>query len=433
MQIKKEQLAPTKVKLTVTVEPKLLASIKSQVVEHLGQGAKIQGFREGKAPAHLVEKQLDPARLQSEFLEQAINAVYVDAIKQENLRPVVQPQINIVKFVPFTTLEFSAEVEAVGQVKLANYKLIKLAPKAATITAADVNQVLDNLRGRAATKKDVDRAAKLGDEVLINFKGVDAETKESIAGADGSEYPLPLGSKTFIPGFEEKLVGVKTGTSKTFTLTFPKDYGVQTLQNRKVSFTVEVLKVQELAKPKLDDAFAATVGPFKTLAELKADIKKQLTAEKQQQAQQQYDNELLEKIADKSTVEIPEGLIEDEISRMEDEEKQNIAYRGQTWQEHLKDEGVDEKEHRERKRSGAEMRVKVGLLLGEIANAEKIDVTPEELEIRIQLLKGQYTDPAMLAELDKPENRRDIHSRMMTEKTIDKLRGYASKKTTSQR
>ncbi len=431
MQVKREQINPTKVKLTVSAESALIDSIKEEVVNQLGQDAKIQGFRSGKAPANLVEKQVDQSLLQGQVLEQAVNKLYVDAVQQEKIRPASQPQINITKFVPFTTLEFTAEVEAVGDIKLADYKKVKLAPKTTSVTAQDVNQVLDNLSSRSADKKEVKRAAKLGDELIINFKGVDAATKESIQGAAGNEYSLALGSKTFIPGFEEKLVGVKPGDTKTFDLTFPKDYGVSALQSKKVSFSVETLKIQELVKPKLDDKFASTVGPFKTLAELKADIKKQLKAERERENQQVYDNQLLEKIAEKSTVTLPESMIDDEISRMEDEEKRNLAYRGQTWQEHLKEEGVDEAGHRERKRSGAELRVKIGLLLGEIANQENITVTPEELEIRMQLLKGQYPDAAMQAELDKPEARRDIQTRMMTEKTIEKLRGYAAKQTSA--
>lgn len=427
MPSKLEQLNPTKVKLTVSAEPAALESIKQEVVASLGQNAKVQGFRAGKAPSHLVEKQLDQQLLQGQVLEQAVNQLYVDAVQQHNVRPAAQPEISITKFVPFSTLEFTAVVEAVSEIKPANYKQLKLAPKKAEVTAKDVDEVLENLRLRAAEKKPVERAAKLGDETVINFKGADAKTKEKIAGADGSEYPLTLGSKAFIPGFEDELIGAKPGDTKKFELTFPADYGAQALQNKRVAFTVEVLKVQELVKPKLDDKFAATVGPFKTLAELKADIKKQLKAERQREADQLYDNELLEKIAAKSTVTIPDGMIEDEITRMEDEEKRNLAYRGQTWQEHLKEEGVDEAGHREKKRENATLRVKIGLLLGEIANRENITVTPEELEIRMQLLKGQYPDPAMQAELEKPEARRDIHSRMMTEKTIEKLRSYASK------
>jgi trigger factor len=176
---------------------------------------------------------------------------------------------------------------------------------------------------------------------------------------------------------------------------------------------------------KLDDAFAASIGPFKTLAELKADIKKQLKAEKQQEADRAYDNDLLQKIAEKSTVAIPKALVDEEIARIEEEEKRNIVYRGQTWQEHLDAEKLTAEEHSEKQRPTAELRVKAGLVLGQIAEAEKITVSPEDLEVRVQLLKGQYPDEAMQAELDKPENRRDVLSRLLTEKTLEKLRSYA--------
>jgi trigger factor len=427
MQVKREQVNPTKVKLIIAPDRSTLETVKEQVVKALSRDTKVPGFRAGKAPAHLIEKQLDPTMLQTRFLDEAVNQTYAEAVRQEKLRIVAEPQIAITKFVPFTTLEFTAEVEVVGAIKLGDYKRIKLAPKKVTVTAKDVVDVLDNLHERGAAKQEVRRAAKDGDEVTIDFMGTDAKTKEPIEGADGKDYPLILGSKTFIPGFEAELIGIKPGGKKTFDLTFPKDYNVASLQSRKVNFAVTVTKVQALSKAKLDDAFAASLGPFKTLAELKADVKKQVTAERQREAQQTYDNELLEKIAAKSTVAIPPALVEQELDHLEEEEKRNIAYRGQTWQEHLDAEGVTEAAHREQKRASAEQRIKAGLILGEVAEKEQVSNTPEELEIRIQLLKGQYTDPAMQAELDKPENRRDINSRMLTEKTLDKLRGYASK------
>jgi trigger factor len=426
MQITRERVSPTSAKLTVVADQAAIDSIKQAVLGKLGQNVKVPGFRPGRAPANLIEKQIDQSVFQTEFLDQAINQFYVHAAKQENLRPVAPPEIAVTKFVPFNTLEFTAEVEVVGEVNLPDYKKIKLALAKPTVAADEVNTVVDNLRQRAATKSMVERAAKLGDEVTIDFKGTDAKTNEPIAGADGTAYPLVLGSKSFIPGFEDELVGLKPGAEKTFSITFPKDYGSKELQNRKVSFEVKVSQVQELVPPKADDAFAATVGPFKTLAELKADIKKQLLNEKQQEATRNLDNELLEKIAAKSEVAIPKALVEEEIERMEQEEKRNTAYRGQTWQEHLDAEGLTAEAHREKQREGAEMRVKAGLVLGEIAEREKVLVTPEELEIRIQLLKGQYQDKAMQAELDQTENRRDIHSRMLTEKTLNILRGYAT-------
>lgn len=427
MQIKNEQITPTKVKLTITSDQKAMDATKAKALDHLGQNVKVPGFRPGKAPANLIEKQLDPQAFQNEFLEHAINDLFVNAVESQKLRPVGQPNISVTKFVPFTALEFAAEVEVVGEVKLANYKTIKLAKTKPIVEAKDVNEVIENLRQRGAAKEKVERAAKSGDETLINFKGTDAKTGAKIDGADGNEYPLVLGSNSFIPGFEDELIGLKPGESKTFEITFPADYGAKTLQNKKVKFEVTVIHVKELKAAKLDDAFAASVGPFKTVAELKADIKKQLLAEREQEASRQYDNQLLEKIAEKSIVEIPEALIEEEINRMEEEEKRNILYRGQTWQEHLEEEGVSEEEHHERQREGATLRVKAGLVLGEISEKENITVTPEELEIRIMLLKNQYTDPQTQEELEKPENRRDIMSRLLTEKTLDKLRTYASK------
>jgi trigger factor len=428
MQLKRDQLSPTKVKLTVTAEPKELDDTKKHVLNHLKGNVKVPGFREGKAPANLIEKQIDPTVLQSEFLDHGVNDMYVEAVQRENLRVVAKPEISVTKFVPYSTLEFTAEVEVVGDIKLPDYKKIKVTPQKIEITTADVNQVIDNLRERGATRQDVKRAAKMGDEVTIDFKGVDAKTKEPIAGTDGDNYPLILGSNSFIPGFEEEIVGLGVADEKTFDIVFPKEYGATELQNRKVSFTVDVHKIQELKEPKLDDAFAASVGPFKTVADLKADIKKQLQTEKQQEADRQFDNELLQKIAEKSEVVIPEALVEEEVDRIEEEEKRNTVYRGQTWQEHLDAEGVTAEEHRERNKQGAELRVKAGLVLGEISQAEKVSVTPEELEIRLMLLKNQYPDPAMQAELDKPENIRDIQSRMLTEKTLDILRKSATAK-----
>lgn len=426
MHITREQLSPTSIKLTVIADQEAIDKLKTEVLAQLSQSVKVPGFREGKAPANLVEKNIDQTALQSEFLDQAVNRFYVHAIESEKLRPVQQPKINLTKFVPYSTMEFTAEVEVVGSIQLPDYKKIKLEQKTSDVTADDVNDVIENLRQRGAVKEAVTRAAKLGDEANINFKGADAKTGEPINGTDGADYPLVLGSKSFIPGFEEEVVGLKAGEEKTFTVTFPKDYGAQELQSRDVTFAIKVNKVQELKLAKLDDAFASTIGPFKTLAELKADIKKQLTAEKQQEAGRAYDNELLEKIATKSTVDIPKSLVDEEIARMEEEEKRNLVYRGQTWQEHLDEEGIDAEAHFEKQRPQAELRVKGGLVLGEIAAQEQITVSPDELEMRIELLKGQYPDEAMQAELDKPENVHDIMSRMLTEKTLDKLRSYAT-------
>lgn len=426
MQITRESTTPTKIKLTITTDKVMLEAVKAEVVGLMGRNLKIQGFRPGKAPKHLVEKQIDQSALQSEFMEQAVNRAYVEALQSEKIRPTAQPAITISKFVPFDTLEFTAEFDAVGEIKLADYKKIKMVPKPVKVTKEQIDAVIADLKGRIADKEDVKRAVKSGDQATIDFAGIDAKTREPISGGDGKDYPLLIGSNSFIPGFEENVIGMKADDTKDFEITFPADYGVATLQKRKVVFTVTVKSVQAIKEPKLDDTFAAKVGPFKTMAELTADIKKQLTSEATDQNRRNFENELLEAVATKSTVATPDSLIEEEITRLEEEEKRNLVYRGQTWQEHLDAEGETDETHREKNREPATLRVKAGLVLGEIADIEQIDVTPEELEMRIQQLKGQYTDVAMQAELDKPENRRDIASRLLSEKTIQKLAEYAA-------
>lgn len=428
MQIKREQLNPTTVKLTITADQALMEDVKQHVLKHLARQMKLPGFRPGKAPLAIVERNADTSLLQSEFLDEALNRLYGAALEQEKLRPVAQPQVNLQKFVPFTDLEMSAEVEVVGDVKLPDYKKFRLAKKPVTVTEKDIDDVIETLRSRAAEKKDVDRAAKDGDEVTIDFKGTDEKTKEPVKGADGQGYPLILGSDTFIPGFEANVVGMKSGETKSFTLTFPKDYGVKALQSRKVSFEVTVNKVQELVKPKVDDAFAAKVGPFNTVKDLRGDIKQQLESEKQAEADRDFENELLDMLADKTTVALPKSLVDDEINRTITQVRQNLAYRGQTWPEYLEERSQTEAEYREEAREGAERRVKAGLALSEVADQEGITVTPEEFQLRMQLLKGQYSDKLMQAELEKPENARSILSSMLTEKTVAKLTEYATAK-----
>lgn len=426
MQSTKKILTDTTVTLSVTADAKELQDVKTATLNALAKDVKVQGFRGGKAPLPLIEKQISPAVLQNEFLERALNGLYVQALDEHDLRPVAQPELKITKFVPFSTLEFTATVEIVGAVKLPDYKKIKLAPEKVSVSAKDIDEVLHELATRDAEKKDVDRAAKEGDQVWIDFTGVDAKTKEPIKGADGQGYPLNLGSNTFIPGFETNLIGLKTGEEKTFTLTFPKDYGVKALQNRKVTFTAKVTKVQEVVTPTFDDAFAAKIGPFKSLADLKEDIKKQVLSEKEYRADQAFTNNLITTLAEKSKVAIPQTLIDEQLDRLENEQRQNLTYRGQTWQEFLEAQGLTDKTYRDSLLPQAELRIKAGLILSDIAELEQITVSREELEEQLAHLKEQYKDPAMQAELAKKETRREIASRILTDKTVAKLKQYAT-------
>lgn len=426
MQISKTFQTPTSVKLVITPAEAELAPIKRHVLGHFAKQVKIPGFRAGRAPSHMIEKAIDQQALANEFLEHAMNSFYGRAIEHENLRPVAQPKVELKKFVPFAQLIFEVETEVIGTISLPDYKRIKLPMPDVSVTAKDVKGVLKSLQQRMAERIEVERPVVTGDEVLIDFTGRD-DKDQPISGADGKDYPLLLGNNTFIPGFEEHLIGSKSGETKEFNIPLPQNYVVKTLQGKQVTFKVSIIKISKLKEPKLDDNFAAKAGPFKTLAELKADIKKQLKADRLLNTKRTYENELVQTITAQSQVEIPKTLIDEQIIRLEEDEKRNLTYRGQTWQEHLKQEGITEEQHRERHRPEAEERVKAGLVLSEIAEQEKLQVTPEELEIRIQILKGQYKDAAMQEELDKPEARQDIAARLLTEKTIQKLVGYTSK------
>lgn len=425
MRVERTSQSASHTTLRIIAEAADLEPIRQHVLGHF-KDVKVPGFRVGKAPARMIEQNVNQQQFIDDFMEHALNELYSQAINHEKIRPLGQPKVELKKFVPYTTLEFTAEMDIIGPIKLANYKSIRVGYKKPGVTAAEVNQIIENLRQRAAERVTAARPAKNGDEVVIDFKGTDKNGRP-VSGADGKDYPLILGSGNFIPGFEEKLVGAKAGEIRSFKLNFPKDYGVQALQGQPVDFKVELKSVSQLKKPELNDNFAATVGPFKTVKELKDDVKKQLIIEKENQAKNEQHNEIVRKIAEKTELDIPQALVDDEIGRMEEQERQNLAYRGQTWQEHLKEEGITEEEHKKRHEPEARERVKIGLILSEIAERENLTVTPEELELRIQMLKGQYQDPQMQAELDKPENQRDIQSRLLTEKTLTKLTEYASK------
>jgi len=427
MQVSRTNTSDTEINLVISATEAELQTLKAHVLGHFRSRVKVAGFREGKAPLEMVEKHVDQSQFQTEFLEEAVQHLYVQAIDNEKIRPVDRPEVQLKKFVPFTALEFEVNVAVVGEIKLPDYKRMKKTKDAIKVTEKDVDDVISALQKRLAEKKDVERAAKEGDQVWIDFKGVN-DKGEPVQGADGKDYPIILGTNTFIPGFEENVVGMSAGDEKTFTLKFPKDYGVSALASKDVTFTVNVTKVQEVIEPKVDDEFAAKAGPFTSVKHLKEDIKRQVESERQYEADRNHEAELIKQITKKSTMALPEVLIQEQIERYMRELKQNVAYRGMTWHEYLNAEGKSEEEYlKDVVRPQAEERLQASLVLAEIAEKEQITVTPEELEVRMQVLKSQYTDPSMQAELAKPETRKDIAARILTEKTIAKIVEYAER------
>jgi len=429
MQVKRTDKSENEVVLLISAELTELEPLKEHILkDHFAKDVKLQGFRQGKAPLNLVEKAIDQNQFQTKFLDEALNNLYSAALTQENLRAVDQPKVEVKKFVPFTVVEFEATVPVLGKITLPDYKNIKVTKDSVKpVTAKEVEEVIARLQDQLAEKSDVERAAKKDDQVYIDFKGVDSK-KKAVSGADGKNYPLILGSNSFIPGFEENLIGLKPGDEKTFNLTFPADYTVKALANKKVTFTVNVVKIQELKKPELTDDFAAKVGPFKNLDELRADVKKQLNLEKQTNSDREYESKLLKAIADKSKVSIPELLIDNEVEARLKDFKLNLSYRGQTMQEFLADEAKTEDEYiTETIRPEALERLKASIVLSEISELEQIPLTNEEIDMRLEIMKAQYQDPRAQEDLAKPEMRRDVASRLLAEKTIAQLKTYSKK------
>lgn len=427
MNAKQSKVSDVVTKLTVSLDEKDLADIKKAVFNKLRPEVKADGFRPGKAPDNIVEKKLGSDLVQGEVLEAAVNRFYVMAASQEELKPLDSPNIKVLKFVPYTELEFEAEVEVAPKIKLPDYKKIKKSPKKVTVTEKDIDEVLDRLRLQTAEKKSVDRAAKDKDEVWIDFEGKDSKG-EPVKGTDGKNYPLSLGSNTFIPGFEPELIGLKKGDEKTFEVKFPNDYHAKTLANQKVTFSVKVNDVKEVVLPEINDEFAQKVSPLKTVKELRADVKKQLEAEKEGEANSELRKEVLQAVVDKCKFTTPPKLLERVTEQMRNDFEQNLVYRGMTLDQYLDQSGQTKEEFEKTELlENAERRARTSLVLTEIAEAEKLQVSREELDMRLQMLKGQYQqDEKMQEELEKPESRRDIASQLLTEKTIEKLVQYAT-------
>lgn len=409
--------------ITIKVSANELAHAKDAAITALSKDIKVPGFRVGKAPKGVLEKQISPNVLAEEVINHAVNDTYQKAIREQKLAPVGMPKITVTKFVPYSELEFTAEIEQVVVEKLANYKKLGVKKDVIAPSSREIEQVIDNMRTQMAERRDVERPVQSGDQAWIDFDGKD-DKGEPVKGARSTNYPLTIGSNSFIPGFEDNILGMKAGEEKSFTLTFPKDYGVKALQSRKVTFDVKVVKVQELIKPELNDEFAKKVAPELTsVADLKKDIKAQLNVEAETRAKRDYENALVAKIVEGSEVLLPQQLIDEQVENVQRDLTQNLMYRGQTIQEYLDAIGMSAEEQREKELlPEAERRLKAGVLLSDIAEKESIIITPEELKARVDELKARYaSDESLQKQLTDPAAQREVGAQLLTEKTVARI------------
>lgn len=422
MKYTRTNTSDTQVAFTVTLDENDLATIKKTTLSRLGKKVKVAGFRQGKVPAAVAEKHLDPNVLNMEIAEDAVNTFMVDVLEAEQVQPLDRPKVDLSKYVPGESMEFKATVEILPAIKLGDYKNLKAQKQAPDVADKDIDEVIERMRQGMAEKKETDQPSQNGDEVVIDFVGKDEQGKD-VAGATGRDYPLTLGSSSFIPGFEEGLVGKKTGEDITLPLIFPKDYHHKPLAGAKVTFAVTIKKVLKVTLPTLDDAFAAKAGPFKTIDELRADIRRELTDQHEREALDKLRDQLVEGLVKGSEIPAPEVLIADQMASLERDFVQNLLYRGMTLQQYLEQQGKTEEDWRASElRDQAVRRVQVGLALAELSKLEKIDVSMDELNQRLSDMLNQYGGDAKIREqLDTPEARRDLANRIITEKTVDRL------------
>ena len=274
MKTKAKKLSDSRVEITVTLDAEDLKPARKKALEKLAKEVKVEGFRKGKVPTEVAEKFIPENDLNAETIDIAVRTTVIDAFKKEEKSPLVIPNVNVTKYVPGESAEYTATADIIPEIKLGDYKKLDVKKPVTKVAKKDVDEVLENLASSFAEKKVVRRAAELGDEVVIDFVG--KKDGEAFKGGSAKDYKLTLGSGTFIPGFEDGVVGHEVGDKFDLKLTFPKDYGVKDLAGAKTVFEILVKQVNEITKAPINDKMAEKCGPFKTLDELKKDIEKNL-------------------------------------------------------------------------------------------------------------------------------------------------------------
>lgn len=411
--------------LTVTLDEKDMATTVKHTMDHMRSKVKAAGFRPGKAPDHIVERELGAQTIQAEVIDAALGATYPQVLVENDINPVGSPQVEVNKFVPYTELEYVLTVEVLAPIKLADYKKLKTKAPEVKIDPKEVDAAVEDLRKRLASHEPVKREAKLEDETVIDFEGT--QNGVLVPGAKGADHHLVLGSGSFIPGFEEELIGLKAGESKTFDITFPKEYHEKSLAGAVVTFKVDVKEVHQIILPEVTDSLAVEVAGVKTVKELRDDIESRLKAEKESEAMRDYENQLIEEIVKGSKYKAPEGLVQRQLEAMRAEFGQQLSQSGLDLDKWLNLTGKNAEEFDKELRPKAEDRVAAGIVMSEIAKLENISVKDEDIAEELGRLKVSYPDPAMQAELQKPELREEIFNHLMASRTLAKLVEYNKK------
>lgn len=390
MSVKWEKLEGNEGVLTVEVDAEQVNKGLDAAFKKVVKNIALPGFRKGKVPRVLFEKRFGVEALYQDALDILLPEAYAKAVEEAGIEPVSMPEIDIEQMEKGKSLIFKAKVTVKPEVKLGQYKGLEVEKMDATVTDEDVENELKRLQENyAELVVKEDGTVENGDTAVIDFEGfVDGEPFE---GGKAENYSLEIGSGTFIPGFEEQLVGMKAGEEKEIQVTFPEEYHAEQLAGKPATFKVKVHEVKAKQLPALDDEFAKDVDEeVETLDELKAKIRARLEEAKKNEAETALRNAVVEKAAANAEIDIPAVMVQNETDRMLREFDQRLQMQGLNLQLYYQFSGQDEAALREQMKEDAEKRVRAALTLEAIAKAENIEVTDEEVEEELQKMAEAY-------------------------------------------
>ena len=425
MKIDKKDLPQSQVELMITIPAAEFDKFLDRAAAQLAKEIKIEGFRPGKAPRSMVERHLGPAKVFEEAVRLAVPDTFIKAIEQEKIEAIGQPEIEPQKIARGNEFVYKARVAVLPTVAAPDYTGVKMERRPVKIDEKEINKVLADLQKSRSKFLTVKRPAKKGDRVEVDFEA--KLNKVTIEGGKSVNHPVILGENKFVPGFEDKLLGLKADEAKKFSLIFPKDYYQKNLANREIDFDVKVKVVQEPEIPALNDAFAASVGKFKTLAELKHQIRHNLEHEAEHKEENRLEMAIVNELIKKTEVELPDVLIKSEQDKIVEEMEQSLGQQGVPFEKYLESIKKTREELAADQKPAAIKRVKASLILRAVAEKEKITVAEKELTDEIKKIKEAYgqmykDQPKLLEHFDTEDYRHYLRSMMLNRKVFGVLK-----------
>ena len=388
MSVKVEKKENSKVELEFVVEAAEFNKALDIAFKQNEKKFKIPGFRAGRVPRAVVEKTYGEGVLYEDAFNIVAEKVFSEAILENKLEVVARPEVEIKEIGKDKDLVFTATVYVKPEVKVKSYKGLSVERPATKVTAAEVKEEIEKVRERNARIENVTRKVKKGDITNIDFEGF----KDGVAfeGGKAEGYELTIGSGAFIPGFEDQIIGMKAGEEKDIEVTFPEEYHQQDLAGKPVTFKIKLNEVSEKKLPKVDDEFAKDVSEFDTLEDYKASLEAQLVESKEKLADREVEVKVMDALVENVEVELPEPMIESEMDRMVEEAGANLAQQGLALEQYLEMTKTTKEDFRKQFRDGAVKDLKLTLALEVIRKEEKIEVTDEDIDAKIEYLAAQF-------------------------------------------